>query len=114
MLLKKDFLRGCRATLIQGREQMRKLDSKNPPAWIRPFQILILQIFFGYFFNSIDPSETWRDQAPSSRFTLGSADAGYCRVVEFEGSCSRQNPNASCAARSDRLNNTHSLAAVTW
>jgi len=31
MLLKKDFLRGCRATLIQGREQMRKLDSKNYP-----------------------------------------------------------------------------------
>src|SRR5262249_7639872 len=53
MLLKKDFLRGCRATLIQGREQMRKLDSKNHPAWIRLFQILILQIFFGYFFNSI-------------------------------------------------------------
>src|SRR5215831_16195249 len=53
MLLKKDFLRGCRATLIQGREQMRKLDSKNHPAWIRSFQILILQIFFGYFFNSI-------------------------------------------------------------
>src|SRR6516165_2022217 len=62
-------------------------------------------------FSLRDPSETWQGQAPSSRY-CGSIDAGYSRTVEFAGSCSRQNPNASCAARSDRLNSTHSFAAV--
>jgi hypothetical protein len=39
--------------LIQDREPTRNLDSKNPHAWIRSFQILISHFFCGDFFESI-------------------------------------------------------------
>jgi hypothetical protein len=59
-----------------------------------------------------DPTSTrWRS-AKRQPTKASPQPRRYCRVVEFDGSCSRQNPNASCAARSDRLNSTHSLAAV--
>jgi hypothetical protein len=44
--------------LIQDREPTRNLDSKDPHAWIRSFQIQISHFFCGDFFDSIDSEPT--------------------------------------------------------
>ena len=58
ILLKKDFDGVTQATLIHGEGRKEQHRFKKPFAQIRLFRILIPQLHFGYFFNSIDPTRT--------------------------------------------------------
>jgi hypothetical protein len=67
--------------LIQDQAQPRKIDSKNPFVRIRLFQILIPQLHFGDFFNTIGQLRSSEDVRRMTVLTLEADLAGSRRDV---------------------------------
>jgi hypothetical protein len=59
--VEKGILRGPPSNIDSRRASNEQDRFKNSFARIRLFQILIPQLHFGYFFNTIDPKRSWRN-----------------------------------------------------